>query len=155
MNANMRRQDREITIPESIEILQKGEYGVLSMCTHSNEGYGIPLNFVFYKDSLYFHCAREGSKLDYLKNNNRVSFCVVGATTVLPSKFGTLYESAIAFGYTSEVEGSEKMVALKQFIEKYSGDYIHEGKEYIDKLFEKVNVIKLTVESVTGKARKQ
>jgi len=150
----MRRQDRKITEQESIEILQKGEYGVLSICTPENEGYGIPLNYVLYQDSIYFHCAKEGSKLDYLRNNNRVSFCVVGATTVLPSKFGTLYESAIVSGNTMEVEGSEKQEALKQLIEKYSSEYIREGKEYIEKLYDKVCVITLTVKSVTGKARK-
>jgi len=151
----MRRQEREITQPEAIEILQKGEYGVLSMCTPTNEGYGVPLNYTYYRNNLYFHCAREGSKLDYLRNNPNVSFCVVGKTTVLPSKFGTLYESVVASGKASEVEGQEKQEALQQLIEKYSGEYIPEGKEYITKLYEMVSVIKLSVEAVTGKARRQ
>jgi nitroimidazol reductase NimA-like FMN-containing flavoprotein (pyridoxamine 5'-phosphate oxidase superfamily) len=150
----MRRQDREISREEAVEVLQQGEYGVLSMCTPANEAYGVPINYALYQDNIYFHCAKEGSKLEYLSKNNRVSFCVVGATTVLPSKFGTLYESVIVSGSTLETEGTEKREALKQFIEKYSGDYIREGKEYIDKLFDRVCVIKLTVESVTGKARK-
>jgi hypothetical protein len=150
----MRRQDRQITQQESIEILQKGEYGILSMCTPTNEGYGVPLNYVFYGNKIYFHCAKEGSKLDYLRNNPKVSFCVVGETKVMPSQFGTLYESVIVSGYTSEVEGTEKNEALKQLIEKYSGNFIKEGKEYIEKLIEKVTVIKLTIESLNGKARK-
>jgi nitroimidazol reductase NimA-like FMN-containing flavoprotein (pyridoxamine 5'-phosphate oxidase superfamily) len=151
----MRRKDRQITQQESIEIVQKGEYGILSMCTPTNEGYGVPLNYVFYGNNIYFHCAKEGSKLDYLRNNPKVSFCVVGETKVLPSQFGTLYESVIVSGISSEVEGTEKLEALKQLIEKYSGEYIWEGKEYIDKLYGKVNVIKLTVKSISGKARKQ
>lgn len=150
----MRRQDRQITQQESIEILQKGEYGILSMCTPTNEGYGIPLNYAYDGNNLYFHCAKEGSKLDYLRNNPKVSFCVVGETKVMPSQFGTLYESVIVSGYTSEVEGTEKNEALKQLIEKYSGNFIKEGKEYIEKLIEKVTVIKLTIESLNGKARK-
>ena len=108
----MRRQDRQITQQESIDILQKGEYGILSMCTPANEGYGVPLNYVFYGNNIYFHCAKEGSKLDYLRNNPKVSFCVVGETKVLPSQFGTLYESVIVSGHTSEVEGTEKLEAL-------------------------------------------
>ncbi|MDP4240853.1 MAG: pyridoxamine 5'-phosphate oxidase family protein [Bacteroidota bacterium] len=138
-----------------MEILQKGQYGVLSMCTPMNEGYGVPLNYAFYQDNIYFHCAKEGSKLDYLRNNNQVSFCVVGQTTLLPSKFGTLYESAIVSGNALEVEGPEKLEALKQLIEKHSGDYIREGNDYIDKLFDKVCVIKIMVKSVGGKARKE
>ena len=88
----MRRQDREITREEAIGILEKGEYGVLSMCTPANEGYGIPINYTFNNAHIYFHCAKTGSKLEYLRNNPNVSFCVVGKTTVLPSAFGTLYQ---------------------------------------------------------------
>jgi nitroimidazol reductase NimA-like FMN-containing flavoprotein (pyridoxamine 5'-phosphate oxidase superfamily) len=98
MDHTIRRQDRKLSEEESIEILQKGEYGVLSMCSAENEGYGIPLNYVFSQKTIYFHCAVEGSKLDFLKNKNKVSFCVVGNTEVQPSEFGTIYESAIAFG---------------------------------------------------------
>ena len=151
----MRRTDREITGDEAITILKNGEYGVLSMCTPTNEGYGIPLNYVLFNNALYFHCAKVGSKLESLKNNPKVSFCVVGKTTVLPASFGTLYESVIASGSASEVDETEKQEALKQFIEKYSAEFIPEGTEYITKLFDRVSVIKVTVESITGKARKQ
>ena len=151
----MRRQERELSHNEVLAILEKGEYGVLSMCTLANEGYGVPLNYVFNNPDIYFHCAKEGSKLECLRKNPNVSFCVVGKTTVLPSTFGTLYESVIAVGTTSEVEGTEKQEALKLFIEKYSGEFIPEGNEYITKLLERVSVIRLTVKSVTGKARKQ
>jgi uncharacterized protein len=151
----MRRQERELSHSEALAILGKGEYGVLSMCMPANAGYGVPLNYAFNNTDIYFHSAKEGLKLEYLRNNPNVSFCVVGKTTVLPAFFGTLYESVIAEGTTSEVEGTEKLEALKMFIEKYSGEFIQEGNEYITKLLEKVTVIRLTVKSVTGKARKQ
>ena len=151
----MRRKDRAVTENEAIEILIKGEYGILSMCTAENEGYGIPLNYVLDNNKIYFHCAASGSKLDYLRNNNKVSFCVVGNTTVIPSDFGTLYESTIVSGTTSEVDGNEKRDALMRIIEKYSADFITEGNEYIDKLYDRVNVIKLSIQSITGKARRQ
>ncbi|MDD4969726.1 MAG: pyridoxamine 5'-phosphate oxidase family protein [Paludibacter sp.] len=151
----MRRQDREITREEAIGILEKGEYGVLSMSTPANEGYGIPLNYILYNNELYFHCATAGLKVETLRNNNKASFCVVGKTKVLPDDFGTLYESVIVAGTTSEVEGSAKLEVLKQFMVKYYGECNREGMEYIDKLHEKVIVIKMVMESVTGKARRQ
>ena len=151
----MRRHDRKISDSEAFKILQKGEYGILSMITSNNSGYGIPLSFAMKNNNvIYFHCAIEGSKLGYLKNNNNVSFCVVGNTEVLPSKFGTMYESVIVFGYITEVNGEEKYDALLSIIEKYSGNYIQEGKEYIDKFNDKVKVIKLSITSISGKARK-
>ena len=151
----MSRQDREITREEAIGILEKGEYGVLSMCTPENEGYGIPLNYILYNNELYFHCATAGFKVETLRNNNKVSFCVVGKTKVLPNDFGTLYESVIVAGTTSEVQGAEKTEVLKQFMVKYYGECTREGIEYIDKLHDKVIVIKMVMESVTGKTRKQ
>ena len=150
----MRRQDRQISESEAIEILQKGEFGVLSMCTPDSGGYGIPLNYALKNKAIYFHCALEGSKLEYLRQNNRVSFCVIGRTNVLPSQFGTMYESVIASGVVTELEGEEKHEALILFLEKYSADYIQEGTEYMIKAFKRVKVIKLSIETITGKARK-
>jgi len=150
----MRRQDRKIDDNETLEILKNGEFGILSMVTLQNSAYGVPLNFALLNNDIYFHCAPEGTKLHYLRNNNKVSFCVVGKTEVLPSKFATIYESAIVNGFTTEIEGEEKNNALMCIIEKYSGNYIDEGKEYIDNFYDKVTVIKLSIESVTGKARK-
>lgn len=150
----MRRQDRQISESEAIEILQNGEFGVLSMCTPDSGGYGIPLNYVLKDKAIYFHCALEGSKVEYLRRNNRVSFCVIGRTTVLPSQFGTMYESVIASGVATELEGEEKQEALMLFLEKYSAGYMQEGAEYVIKAFKRVKVIKLSIETITGKARK-
>lgn len=151
----MRRKDRRISKEEATKILLNGEYGVLSICTPTNEGYGIPLNYAFVDKNIYFHCAPDGSKIDFIKNNNKVSFCVVGRTEILPSEFGTIYESAIASGRISNVSDEEKREALMCIIQKYSGDYIQEGIEYIDKYYSRVHVLKLSIETLTGKARKQ
>lgn len=155
MNKPLRKLDRKLNDEESINILQKGEYGVLSMCTSDEYAYGVPLNYTMLNNEIYFHCAMEGSKLEYLRNNNKVSFCVVGNTKLLPAKFSTLYESVIVFGLASEIEGEEKRAALIQLIEKYSADYMKEGLAYIDRAFEKTNIIKLSIESVCGKGRKE
>jgi len=73
MKTAIRREDRKISESEAIEIVQKGEYGVLSMCTPDNEGYGIPLHYALWNNTIYFHCATEGSKLDYLRLNNSLA----------------------------------------------------------------------------------
>lgn len=150
----MRREDRRISHEEALEILKEGQYGILSMCTVNNEGYGIPLNYIFTENMIFFHCADEGSKLDYIRKNNKVTFCVVGNTKILPSKFSIIYESVIVSGSVSEIDGDEKHKALMRFVEKYSGNYIQEGKEHINRDFDNVKVLKLSVESVNGKARK-
>ena len=151
----MRRKDRKIDNSEAIEILNKGEYGILSMVSLESEGYGIPLNYAMEGNNIYFHCATEGTKLDYLKNNNKVSFCVVGKTELMPAKFGTKYESAIVFGITSDVGENEKREGLWLLIKKYSADFTNQGDTYIDKYWDRVTILKLSIESISGKARKQ
>jgi uncharacterized protein len=155
MKHEVRRQDREISKSESIGIILNGEFGVLSICTLDKEGYGIPMNYVYHDNAIYFHCALEGSKIEYLRANNKVSFCVVGKTEMLPSKFGTMYESAIVFGVVTEIDGIEKRNALFYLIEKYSADYVAQGEDYINRLYDRVKILKLSIDAVTGKARKE
>ena len=135
-----------------MDILKKGEYGVVSMLDSSNQPYGIPLNFCVLKDRIYFHCALVGKKVESFESNSSVSFCVVGSTEVLPDKFGTKYESSIVTGLVEEVYDEEKRDALLGLIKKYSSEYLEEGLKYIDSLFVKTRVFSITIESITGKS---
>jgi nitroimidazol reductase NimA-like FMN-containing flavoprotein (pyridoxamine 5'-phosphate oxidase superfamily) len=151
---NIRRKDRELSVESAARLLAEGEYGVLATAGMDGQAYGVPLNYVFKNSCLYFHCALEGHKLDNIRANNKVSFCVVGRARVLPEKFTTSYESAIAFGTASEVQGSEKVEAMLSLLEKYSPDFIEEGKKTIDKYIKMTTVIKIDINHITGKARK-
>jgi uncharacterized protein len=149
----MRRHDRQLANEEAYQLLLVGEYGVLSI--NGSEGaYGVPLNYVVDGQAVYFHCAMEGTKLNLIQANPYVSFCVVGKTQVMPEKFGTLYESVIVSGKAENVEGEEKQKALELFIQKYSPEYIAEGQDYIQKLFDRVKIIRLSIATITGKSRK-
>lgn len=126
----------------------------MSISSRDGVPYGVPLNFSFAEDGIYFHCALEGTKTDILSQNPKVSFCVVGRTEVLPDKFGTKYESAIATGHVEELSAEDKHRGLVLLVQKYSPGYMHEGLEYIDKLFDQTKVFRIHIESITGKARK-
>ncbi|WP_423219361.1 pyridoxamine 5'-phosphate oxidase family protein [Clostridium lundense] len=120
MFKEVRRKDRSLEEKATLELLKASEYGILSMVGANGYGYGIPLNYTLIDNCIYFHCAIEGFKLDNINKNNKVSFCVVGQTQLLPEKFSTKYESALAFGKAYEVFDEEKELALKSIIEKYS-----------------------------------
>lgn len=151
---NMRRSDREITLEESGKLLLEGEYGVLSLSSISSQPYGVPINYAYRNNCIYFHCATEGQKLEYIFSNSKVSFCVVGKTQVLPSKFATKYESVIVHGIAEEIVGDEKYSALLSLVEKYSSAHMEEGKRYISSLIEKTKVFRILIEHMSGKARK-
>jgi hypothetical protein len=151
---SMRRKDREISQREAIELLDKAEYGVLSTVNKNGQPYGIPLSYVYKDNSIYFHCAVDGQKLVNITNNAKVSFCVVGSTTVLPETFGTLYESAVVFGMAREVHESERHKALVWLLEKYCSDFMEGGLQYIESKNTITKVIKIEISRISGKARR-
>jgi nitroimidazol reductase NimA-like FMN-containing flavoprotein (pyridoxamine 5'-phosphate oxidase superfamily) len=151
----LRRKDRATTEEEAIALLNKAEYGVLSTVTENGEPYGVPLNFCVIDHCIYFHCAVEGQKIDNIKQNKSVSFCAVGNTEIMPDKFGTKYESVIVSGEAEEVFDMNKQLALEGLLHKYSPEFIDKGIKYIEDLIEKTRVFKITINKLTGKARRQ
>ncbi|WP_143317752.1 pyridoxamine 5'-phosphate oxidase family protein [Clostridium sp. HBUAS56017] len=154
MFREMRRKDRELKNDEIIEVLKNTSYGILSTISENGYPYGVPISYVFFNDSIYFHCATKGHKLDNILNNDKVSFCVVDSIYVLPEEFSTKYESIVVFGKAIEVLDDEKNMALLETLNKYSPDFIEQGKEYIIKAGKATKVIKITIDHISGKARR-
>jgi uncharacterized protein len=152
MFKEMRRVERKLATEKALEILEKGEYGVLSTIGENGYPYGVPLNYVFNDRVIYFHCAQTGNKLENIQFNNKVSFCVVTYAKVQPEKFVSQYESAIVFGKTEAVNGEEKERAMVEFIRKYCKDNFQEATDHIHQFFKSVKVVKLMIDHVTGKS---
>lgn len=155
----MRRRDRQLTREETWEVLSKGEYGAL--CTVIPEGlpYGIPTSNVLdgEREALYFHgTSRGGQKTDNLKACNRACLSVMTGTQVLPDRFSTRYWSANVFGTVSEVrEDEEKRRGLRLLAGRYSPDFAEDGERYPERPLHGVRVLRMDVEMVKGKARRE
>jgi len=54
----------------------------------------------------------------------------------------------------SEVQGSEKDDALLALLEKYSAEYIEEGKTVISEKGKTTTVIKIEINHISGKAQR-
>ncbi|MBE6060669.1 MAG: pyridoxamine 5'-phosphate oxidase family protein, partial [Clostridium sulfidigenes] len=141
MFKEMRKKDREVLGEDIEKILTNGEYGVLATVGENGYPYTVPLSYVYQDNSIYFHCAKEGHKLDNIEKNHKVSFCVVTDTEVLPGKFSTNYKSIIAFGEAKELTGVLKRDILFKFIEKYSQSFIEEGKRYIERAQDRAKIV--------------
>lgn len=149
----MRRKEKAMPMDDVRHLLQAAEYGVLSTVDSQGQPYGVPLNYVFSKGCLYFHCALQGHKLDNLLANPRVSFCVVGVTRLLPAEFNTAFESVIVFGRAAVVEGAERHQALLDLVEKYSPEFVEAGHRYIEQHDSRTTVVRIDIHSMTGKAK--
>ena len=154
MFTRLRRESKEICNIEISSVMNKGEYGVLGTIGENGYPYTTPINYVYYNDAIYFHCAKQGNKIENINFCSKVSFCVVVDNKVLPEKFTSDFSSVIAFGEAKRINDQEKLDVLKEFIIKYSPEYIKEGLEYIDKAADKTEVIKINVQHITGKKSK-
>ena len=150
----MRKKDREITRPEAEELLVNCNYGILSTVGEDGQPYGVPLSYTYKNNCIYFHSATSGHKIENIQNNSKVSFCVVGDTNVIAAERTTKYESAMVFGVASEVQGAEKDNALLWLLEKYSAEFIDEGRNVISKMGKVTKVIKIEIDHISGKAQK-
>ncbi len=151
----MRRIDRAIDDAEAMEILRKGEYGVLSTASKSGHPHGVPLNYWLLEGDICFHCALEGLKLENMASCPEVSFCVVGRTQPLPDKFTTIYESVIVKGTAEELTGERKVQALTALLHKYCSDHLDAGMKYMESAEKRLKVFRIRAQQLTGKARKK
>lgn len=154
MGRELRRTDRALTEPEARELLERGEYGILSTCGPDGQPYGVPLSYCVLDNALYVHCALEGHKLANMTADNRVSFCVVGTTELLPARFSTRYESVIVSGRAEEVFAGEKQRALEGLVAKYSPGFRDEGSRYIAATGDRTRTFRITIGAISGKARR-
>lgn len=151
----LRRDDRRLEDMAAMALLKDGEYGILSTSDDNHQPYGVPVNYAVMDAHIFFHCATQGHKLDNILANRKVSFCVVGATQVLAETFSTRYESVIVSGLADIIEDPVlKRKALRALIVKYAPEHISAGETYMDKLFDKTTVVRISIDHRCGKARR-
>ena len=121
----MRRKDRDVTSPETIDaILTDAPVCHLGMCLE-NIPYVVPLNFVHVDNRLYVHSALKGKKLDILRDNPNVCVQVDLHGGFIPDpddacESGYRYKSLIANGVATFVEeSSHKLIVLEALAKKY------------------------------------
>ncbi len=148
----MRKHEKAITDEKDIlEILEKGLFCRLGL-SDDGQPYVVPMNYGYRDGRLYFHCAREGRKLDILRRNDRVCVEVDTDTRIVkgdvPCRWTTKYRSAIGFGKARILEDEkEKKDGLTDIMKHYGGS----GDEYDEKSLQQTLVIEVILERLTGK----
>lgn len=155
MERAMRRKDRQLSEQEAREILKNGEYGILSTVDDEGVPYGTPLSYAAEGDCIWFHCARQGHKLDNLRANPNACFTVVGMSRpVYAGDYTTYFSSAVAFGQAARVEeDDQKIRALRLICEKYLPDHMDKFEEAIAKSLKVTDVWEIRISHITGKAK--
>ena len=141
-----------------VEILQKAQ-----VCRIALQGleypYIIPMNFGFTERAgiiLYFHCAREGKKLELIRDNNKACFEVETDVEIVPGDgacgWTTKYKSIMGNGVIDIIDDEEeKRKGLDIIMNHYTG-----GNEFIfnEESIKKTCVLRLTVNQISAKAHR-
>lgn len=149
---SIRRKNQQLTDEMCRLILKKAHTGTLALIDEDDFPYALPINYALETDTLYFHCALEGHKLQAIRHCNKASFCVIDKDEIVPEKFTTAYRSVIVFGEIQIVEEiSIKRKALELLGRKYSPGLEQSLQEEINRAFDRTCVIELKIEQMTGK----
>lgn len=156
MMREMRRFKQALTREQCDEILNRGTSGVLAVAGEGGWPYAVPLSYVWTAGRLFFHFAPAGHKLDAIRREERVSFCVTGRDQVVPEEYTTYYRSVIVFGRARVVDSpEEKRRAIEALCGKYRPGFPEAMAAEIDGSWERFLMVELVPERVTGKQARE
>jgi len=126
----MRRSHSEVTNPREIErVLSAALIGRMASIGEDGYPYVTPVNYVYYRGNIYFHCAPVGEKLDNIARDPRVCFQVDIPLAYLDAAYDTerracklhqLFHCVIIRGEASLVPDSPlKLAALNALVAKH------------------------------------
>jgi uncharacterized protein len=149
------RKNRGMDLDAITDLLNRAQVGRVATVSPDGTPYVVPVNFAFEGECIYFHCALEGMKLDYIKINPRVGFeadelIELYSSPERPCFCGSYYQSVIARGKAAIVTDREKkMHALWLLVDKYVGKRYGEMPADI---VDRTCVVEILVDEISGKA---
>jgi uncharacterized protein len=148
----MRRKDREIADRSEIDaILREGKIMNLALCD-GEVPFLVPLFYAYDGKSIYFHSARQGSKVEILRKNNLARFAVSLAEGTIENEiacdFEARHRTVIGLGKVSFVEEiGEKRLALDMIVGRFSPRKFSYDKAALERTL----VARIDIESIKGK----
>lgn len=134
------------------EIIQKAEICYLAI-NSGKAPYVIPMNYGYIDKSLYLHTGLHGKKLDLIRRDNNVAFCINGDNQLVAGEkacgWSVKGKSVTGYGRAILISNSdEKIKALDIIMSHYtSGPF-----DYNPKSVEVTMIIRIDIEEMTGKS---
>lgn len=147
----MRRFKQALTREECAAILREEKRGTLAVIGYGGWPYAVPLNFWYdaEENKIYFHCAKEGHKLDAIHACDKVCFSVHNAGESA-GDWSYYVKSVIVFGRAQVVEDTAvKLEKARHFGAKYfpTQEELERELRGIDRMV----LVEIDVEHMTGK----
>ena len=153
MFREMRRFKQKLDDKDCVNVLKTQFRGVLSMIGDNGYPYGIPMDHWYSEkdNTIYFHCAKTGHKLDAISACDKVSYCVMDEGYREDGEWALNIKSVVVFGRMRVVEDEDKKREIcTNLTRKFTDDEEYLEKE-LTRSFSRVNCLALTIEHMTGK----
>jgi len=153
---HMRRNEKEITDKILLNtIIIEGKYVTISMC-RKNEPYIVSLSYGYDQDKncLYFHCAHEGLKIEFIKTNPLVCATIIKDSGYKMNDCDHAYQSIIMRGKLIIIENLEEkkhgfdvlISHLEDNPEQMKKERLNDEKSYVNSF-----MLRLDIEEISGK----
>ena len=149
-----RMKEHQLTEKEIDDVLLESKVGHLA--TNNSDGYPyvVPVHFSYSNKCIFIHGLKGGTKLRNITNNSKVCFEVSAMEGLIldekACEVNTKYQSVIIFGKAEILEDTEdKIEALNLIVSKYTPQLA--GQQYPENMLKATGIIKISVDSITGK----
>lgn len=148
----MRNREKEITEPHIIEEILSSS-SICRVAMYDNDyPYIVPLNYGYRDNTLYFHSAQQGKKIDLIRENSKVGFEIEQSQEIIKGdiscQWSTKFTSIIGTGVIEFVSDyDEKVAGLNILMEQHG----KAENEYIKSAVDKIFILKLKIKDLTAK----
>jgi nitroimidazol reductase NimA-like FMN-containing flavoprotein (pyridoxamine 5'-phosphate oxidase superfamily) len=159
----MRRKFNEVNDRQEIEAILLGSR-IGRLATYGQDGYPYitPVNYVYFRGAIYFHCARQGEKLDNLQRDPKVGFAIDRPLAYLDTNYdknmpvcdvGQYYQSVVIRGRAEIIDDpTEKVAALNALMASHENDPQFAAITATTPAVALCTVVAVRIESMTAKA---
>ncbi len=153
MFRELARKKQQLSAEECVRLLQTETRGVLSVLGDDDYPYGMPMNHWYEEEEqiLYFHCGKQGHRMDALARHAKASFCVYDRGEQHGDAWALHVRSVIAFGRVEVISDPERIVDVTtKLSHKFTQDDAYIRKE-IEQYANNTLLLALHIEHLCGK----
>ena len=112
----------------------------------------MPMNHYYAEDgNIYFHCGKQGHRLDSIKACDKVSFCVYDEGTKTDGKWALTIRSVIVFGKIEAIDDADIITDISARLSRKFTDDEAYIKNEIECFANETLILKLCPEYICGK----
>ena len=153
MFREMRRKKQQVSKDACIDILSQEKRGALAVNGEDGYPYVVPVNFYYDEptETLYFHGAKTGHKIDSIQKNPKVCFTVWTSGTRKEGDWAYYVSSVVVFGTASLVTDSDLLREKLRVIGLKYYPTAEEVDQVMHRTLGNVQMIAVHVDHMTGK----